>query len=495
MHRLVNFIIESGISLSFLGVLYYLFLRKETFFLQNRIFLFVSVVFSMVLPFLRFRIYEPQVVQLPELTVTPDYNFLYALTIYSQDVSQRLEQTISSTEIIVWLYAMGVLFFLLRFLYKCLQIYRLKSKGTLQTVGTVQVLTTPQAIIPFSFLNTVFIPQNLDKEEGYEQILLHEMEHVKQRHSYDILVVELLTIMQWCNPFVWLLRRAVHENHEYLADKAVLATGTQRGQYKLLLLNQCLGEQIFIGSPFNYSLIKNRIKMMNKIKSHKIANVKYLLGIFIAVGLVVSFALENKLRAGETQLPTLQDDEVTVKVVDGALSFKGSKQKLKEVLKELSKISNKSLIAEFTNDENTTSEFLLRLNDSAKEKEKGGLRDKEKTFVVVEEKPEFPGGDKALLQFLAENIKYPEEAAKQKIEGKVYLKFVVKKSGEVGEIVVHRSPHALLTAEAVRVVKLLPKFQPGIQKGKPVNLWYQIPIAFSLGSSQENSDEKKTCKV
>lgn len=445
----------------------------------------------MVLPFLRFRIYEPQLLQLPELTVTPDYNFFQALTTYGKGVSQGLERTVFATQFILWVYAGGVLFFFVRFMYRCAQIYKLRNSGNTQIVDGIHLVRTLKEIAPFSFLNMIFIPQDIEEREGYRQILLHEKEHVKQRHSYDILIVELLIIIQWCNPFAWLLKRAVHENHEYLADKAVLAAGTQRGQYKLLLLNQCLGEQLCMGSPFNYSLIKNRIKMINKIKSHKMANVKYLLGIFIAVGLVVAFALENKLTANQTQAPVLQDDEVTVKVIDGALNFKGNEQKLKEVLKLLSKIDNKKLIAEFINDKNTTTELLLRINEDVKETKRGKLEDKEKSvFVRVEKMPEFPGGQNALLKFLAQNTKYPKVAVEKGIEGKVYLKFVVKKTGDVGEIVVQRSPHALLTAEAVRVAKMMPKFKPGMKRGEAVDVWYQLPITFSLENPEKDESEE-----
>lgn len=490
MNLFVNFIIESGISISVLGVLYYLFLRKETFFLQNRIFLFMSVVFSLVLPFLHFRIYEPQVVQLPELIITPDDNFFKILATYGQGVSQGLEQTVSSTQIILWIYAVGVLFFLLRFLYKWLQIYQLinRNRENVQIVSGVRIVRLDRKMIPFSFLNTIFIPYDLDNHEGYSQILLHEMEHVKQRHSYDILILELLIIVQWCNPFVWLLKRAVHENHEYLADKAVLAAGTQRGQYKLLLLNQCLGETIFIGSPFNYSLIKNRIKMMNKIKSHKIANIKYLLGIFIGIGLVVAFALENRLAANEVQLPKLNDDKVTAEVKDGTLKFKGEVEKIKEVLKVLSTVhSDNEIVNMKINKETNVAEAVFESSNNRDNEKK----EKDLVFIKVEKMPQFPGGDKALLQFINRNVRYPEAAAKQGIQGKVYLKFVVKKDGKVGKVVVTRSPDKLLTAEAMRIVKLLPDFQPGMQRGKPVDVWYNVPLTFRLSEPTKTPNEEK----
>lgn len=106
--------------------------------------------------------------------------------------------------------------------------------------------------------------------------------------------------------------------------------------------------------------------------------------------------------------------------------------------------------------------------------------EEQKVFIRVEKMPEFPGGEKALLEFLSKNIKYPQIAADNGVQGKVYLKFVVEKDGKVGEVQVQRSPDKLLEKEAVRVVKTLPKFSPGMQRGKPVRVWYQVPVTFRL---------------
>ncbi|PIF03471.1 MAG: energy transducer TonB [Draconibacterium sp.] len=103
-----------------------------------------------------------------------------------------------------------------------------------------------------------------------------------------------------------------------------------------------------------------------------------------------------------------------------------------------------------------------------------------KVFIRVEQMPVFPGGIKALLKYLGKNINYPQVAADNGVQGKVYLKFVVEKDGRVGEVVVQRSPDKLLEKEAVRVVKTLPKFKPGMQRGKPVRVWYQVPVTFRL---------------
>ncbi len=119
------------------------------------------------------------------------------------------------------------------------------------------------------------------------------------------------------------------------------------------------------------------------------------------------------------------------------------------------------------------------------------MNDNNLIFVRVETMPEYPGGMQALLKFVRENIKYPKEAVDKGIEGNVYLKFVIEKTGEIGEVKTLRTPHELLTKEAIRVVKMLPKFQPGMQRGEPVRVWFQMPVTFRLKVPKEKAETEK----
>ena len=125
-------------------------------------------------------------------------------------------------------------------------------------------------------------------------MVAHEYAHIKHLHAIDLLICELFTALHWFNPFMWMLRRAIRENHEYLADHAVLTSGVNRGYYKKLLLDQCVGGQLVIANSFNYSLIKSRIKMMSKMQSSKIAITKISLGVVVAALLIIVFACEQK---------------------------------------------------------------------------------------------------------------------------------------------------------------------------------------------------------
>lgn len=425
----VNFILESGLSLSVLSLIYILFLRKETFFGINRIFLLASVLFSLVLPFLSFRILRPGSVMLEEVMVTPYQNMLESVTVYSQGLSGSVEQVILSTNPLIIMYLTGVVLFLGIFLFRLVQITHLIRTSEIKKVEGYKLVLIQKEITPFSFLDYIFISRSLQNDIGIDRMMQHEMEHVKQGHSIDIVVLEIIKALQWFNPFIWLLRRAIRENHEFLADRAVLAAGISRGQYKKLLLNQFLSDQVVLANHFNYSLIKNRIKMMSKIKSTKLSQMKLFMGIAVATMLLVVFACEqNQLpdSLGETDLASIEKSAETT--VDQEANLNPTKE----------------------------------------------------VFFIVEKMPEYPGGDMALRQYISGAVQYPKEAIQSGKQGKVYVTFVVSPEGSVTDAKIARGVDPLLDEEALRVVNGMERWEPGVQKGKKVNVSYTVPINFVL---------------
>ncbi|MCA1760684.1 MAG: hypothetical protein LC658_13025, partial [Bacteroidales bacterium] len=193
MNSTVNFILESGISLSLLATIYVVFLRKETFFRLNRFFLLGSLFFSVVLPFLKFRIYEPQPVLLSEVTVTPYRNLLEAVTVYGQDFSVTVEQTILSTTLLIWIYLAGLFIFMAIFFYRVLQIIFVIRKNEVRKTDRIKFVFLEKECCPFSFLNYVFVSRPLQNSDGYDRMIAHEIEHIKQGHSFDVLILEVLT--------------------------------------------------------------------------------------------------------------------------------------------------------------------------------------------------------------------------------------------------------------------------------------------------------------
>jgi TonB family protein len=468
MNSAVNFIIESGVSLALLSLIYVLFLRKETFFKINRWFLLGSVLFSVILPIIKLRILSPQPVMLAEVTVTPYHNLLESITVYSHGLSGSVEQAILSANLLIYCYLAGVTFFFGRFLFRIIQLFLIIRRSGVQSANGFKLVMLENETSPFSFLNYVFVSQSLLQNKGYDKMIEHELEHVKQGHSLDVIILELLNVFQWFNPFMWMLNRAIRENHEYLADQAVLTTGVNRSEYKRLLLNQFVGGQLVIANNFNYSLIKNRIKMMSKIKSSKLAISKIVIGVLVAVALIVVFACEQKesVNAGKSE-------EQVVKVI-----IQGDKLKIDGTAADVEKL--KSMFSENSGFEVVTDSLGNTLLVKKEKNEIKELEPGEQIFLVVEQMPEFPGGEQALRQYMAGAVKYPEDAVKEGKQGKVYVTFVVSKDGTVADAKIARGVDPSLDAEALRVVNSLPKWKPGTQKGQAVNVSYTIPINFTL---------------
>jgi len=425
----VNFVFESGFSLTIFTLVYLLFLRRETFFVLNRIYLMAAVFFSVLLPFVHLQ--GPNTmpsVMLEEVTVTAIryQNLLQTVTVYGNRLSGAIEQTIQSIGVIRLIYMTGTLIFILVLLYRLAQVTALILNNKSEIKNGIRIVQIDRDTTPFSFFSFVFINRNDANTPGMKEMLAHEMEHIRQGHSFDVLILELLIIFQWFNPFIWLLKRSLRENHEFLADNGVLKPGVSSAAYRMLLLNSSFVQQPVIANNFNYSLVKIRIKMITKIKSSKTAAYKLSMGILVTAALLMIFAFDNN-----------------------------------EKLIQEKKVVNKPAEAAVTNQQkaNTTDEPV---------------------FVVVEQMPEFPGGEVALKKYIANEVKYPVDAAKAGIHGKVFVNFVVNKEGKVINPKIARGVSPSLDKEALRVVGGLPKWTPGKQKGENVAVSYTIPIQFAL---------------
>ena len=406
MEALINYILESGVSLAVLTIVYVLLLRKETFFKQNRVFLLGSILFSILLPFVKLpsvTVLEP--VMLPEITVSPYKSIIRILEEYSQSGILESGYAGMAFDVIVYFYLTGVLFFFFRMLFRIVQLAILIHKNEVDICDGYKVVYLNRRFSPFSFLNYVFVSEEAKHDVDTQKILLHELEHIKQGHTIDILLLEILTVFQWFNPFIYMLKRVVRENHEFLADRGVLLKGVSRGEYKQLLLNQYVGQQYMISNSFNYSLIKKRMKMMSKNRSSKPVELKYLFGFVIAAMLLTAFGCEQ-----HNALP----------------------------------------------------------------------EQKEPVFFIVEQMPDYPGGEQALRDFIASAVNYPEEAKEKGIEGRVYVSFTIADDGKVTDVKIARGVDPILDKEALRVVSSMPDWKPGMQRGVPVNVQFTVPIIFTL---------------
>ncbi len=425
----INFVFESGVSLIIFTLVYLLFLRRETYFMLNRIYLMAAVLFSLLLPFIHFQANSAlPSVMLGEVTVTAMryQNLLQTVTVYGTRLSGTFEQTIRSIGLIRFIYLSGTAFFLLLFLYRILQITLLILHNEGERKNGIRIVKIDRDTTPFSFFNFVFINRNYLDNPGMKEMVAHETEHVRQGHSFDVLILELLTISQWFNPFIWLLKRSIRENHEFLADHGVLKPGVSSAAYRLLLLGSSFEQQPVIANNFNYSLTKIRIKMITQIKSSKTAALKLSLGLMVTAALLMSFAFDNERYTIQDNTSVNQPTETTV----------SNQQETKQT--------------------------------------------KDQVFTIVDQMPEFPGGEYALRTYIGKNIKYPDDAVKTGIQGKVFVNFVINKDGNIVNPKIVRSVSPSIDKEALRVIGTLPKWTPGKNKGKIVAVSYTVPISFKL---------------
>jgi len=481
MTSFVNYLIESGISLSLFALVYFLVLRKETFFNVNRWFLLVSVVFSAVLPLLHIPFYASQPTVLEEVTVTPYVNLLSTITVYGTGFTTEAEHFVLSYSLLGYIYLAGVIFFAIKLCVQVTQIFRLIVRNEVVSEGKMKLVFLDREMSPFSFLNYVFVSRNLHETKGWEKMLEHEQQHIRQGHTFDVLMLEIIAIVQWFNPFFWMFRRALRENHEFLADQAVIAQGTAPSWYKQILINQYVGDQIVLANNFNYSLIKTRIKMMSKIKSRKIANVKVLVGIVLAACLVAGFAFDQNVTVAQNPQPATQTKTI---MVDGKkIQLSGDAIGIEKLLKAITESDNFDLKANKASGEVTLVPKMNVVNEItavAYGSKTTPAKNEDEVFLVVDEMPLYPGGIEALRMFLAQNVKYPVKAQEKGTQGKVYVNFVVEKDGSVGMAKIARGVSPELDAEALRVVKLLSNWSPGKNNGKSVRVSYTLPINFAL---------------
>lgn len=374
-------------------------------------------------------------------------------------------------------YIIGVVVLSVRVLVQLLAIFRLVVVAERREVMGSSVCVLTDDTSPFSFFGWIFVNPDKHSAEQLEEIMIHEQTHARQWHSVDIVLMEFCAIVCWWNPFVWLMRREVRLNLEYLADDRVVSAGSERKTYQYHLLGLAYGKNVAtISNNFNVLPLKLRIKMMNKKRTNRMGRTKYLLVPALAAALLVASNIESVARTWVRQMNEAPVLTEAAEVAGYALDDNG--------------VTADGVQAAELTAENAAEEQLLTAPEEAVEPEQGPLMpDDDNVFDVVEQMPSFPGGMEAMMDFLRNNVKYPEGAYKQGIQGRVLVQFVVDKTGKVRDAKVVRNVDELLDAEALRVIQAMPQWIPGKQNGKVVNVKYTIPLSFRLSAKEEKPTE------
>lgn len=435
--NLVN-IIESTLMLAVFYLFYEIFLKKETFFKINRLYLLSSLLFAVTIPFLNLTI---NIFNSPGANsdfihklvgIKQGYNELNAVIIYAY--TGKLTWLVIQ-EYISFIYLTGVIISFVFFVFGLVKIVILIMRNKSEKQGKYRIVKTSESIFPFSLLKWIIINPEKYSSEDIKQIIAHEKMHAFQLHSFDLIFIEVLVILFWFNPFIYWYRKSIREVHEYLADRAVVENGYDRIDYQQLLLSQVSGDR-FVGltSRFSYSLSKNRLKMLTMMKSKNSSKIKIALAIPLVI--VALFLFANPVEFVKASVNT------------------------KEKLQIAEKQDTSAIISEKIKEE---------------ELFEGEI------YFTAEVMPKFQGKKSdAFRFFIQKNLRYPEEAQKDSIEGRVFIQFEIDKEGNLINAEVVRGVHSSLDNEALRVTNLSPKWEPAIDNGEKVRVRFTFPIVFKL---------------
>lgn len=473
------YLIKINVALMLLYGFYRLTVSRDTFFGLRRLTLWLIYAVALMVPALNL---EYWVRDTPTMVSMAN---VYADTFYPVVVVKAQASGITWMDMLLGIYWVGVAVLSLRLVWQLFCIIRLVVISRKQEVEGITVHLLKGEGSPFSFFRWVFMyPSTLEGRQLHE-VMVHECTHVSGLHSLDTLFSELFSIACWFNPFAWLMKQEVRMNLEYLADESVLSDGNARKSYQYHLLGLAYrqpNESTKIANNFNLLPLKKRIKMMNKRRTSEIGKAKYLLFAPLAGVLLMVSNIESVAREIGEQIPEVA--EVQQKAEQ---ALNADVAVANPMAKDAVEMMNPAEAEEMEADK--AAEAALIAVEQAKQAAEEKVKTKPQTdttkkknswICIPETMPYFPGGNVLMLKYLADNIKYPASAVKAKKQGRVIVGFIVQKDGSITHAKIVRSIDPELDAEALRVVKGMPKWTPGTQLGKPVSVKYTLPVKFSL---------------
>lgn len=475
MNELLLYTIKSAFVLGILYVPYTLLLKKEDFFRFNRLTLLGILVLSIGLP----------LCNIPALSAD-NQPVVHAAQLQMIEIGipimQMADETDgpSHTSSPTWFQVASLIFLLGMMTVLCLRLIQMGKMGSEIRKGSlwhsvedgVDIHCHAGAVAPYSWLHHIVISLE-DYEKNGHEIILHEKGHIHNLHSFDILLLTLVEMLQWWNPLVYMLGMSLRDVHEYEADDYVLHQGVSLRDYQNLLIRKAVGASSYtFANNFNHSLTKKRITMMCKKKSNPWMRSKALYAVPMVAIALSAFAtpafvnpIEKDMESGGTS--SLTEGKVT-------------------------------------------NNFPIGQTDQ--QKKKGTTKMKgDKVLDTCDKLPEFEGGQEQLMKLLQANVRYPETAQSMGVQGRIVVEFIVEKDGSVSDVKVCkkditpslesatvityadeedkpkpteeelRKATKALEEETIRVARLTSgKWTPGEQDGQKVRVKFSLPLTFRL---------------
>ena len=449
------YILKSSVCLAIFYLFYRLLLARETFHRFNRFSLLGILLLSCLLPLVEVSV--KQETEVHQTMLTLEQLLMMADAVNTTEAGARAETaTVTWIQVALLVYLAGIVFFAFRNVCSLVRLLMLLKSGKKEDIGSylpgrkerVTLIVHNRDIAPFSWMGYIVISRE-DLEENGREILIHELAHIHNRHSWDLLVADVCIFFQWFNPASWLLKQELQNIHEFEADETVIKEGVDAKQYQLLLIKKAVGTRLYsMANSFNHSKLKKRITMMLKEKSSPWARLKYLYVLPVAAIAVTAFArpeVSNKVE----EISSVKVNDLAAIVETKVLESVGDTTKPADV-------------------KYVPTEVRKQLKGTP-------------VFEVVEEMPEFPGGGmSAFMDYIKKNMRYPASAKEKGTQGRVTVQFVVDKDGSIKDPKLLRSVDKDMDAEALRLISSMPKWEPGRQKGQPVAVKYTVPVMFRL---------------
>ena len=490
---MIEFLIKSAISMGVLLGIYHLFLEREKMHRFNRFYLLFSIAFSLVLPLIIIPIYV-------EAEIVPE--IMYSTLPSISNDNTHIVNPINYTTIVIWLlYGLVTSLLLLRFAWNILSFKRKVGSGEIIALDSAKLVLVDENTLPYTFLNYIFVnKQDYEERTIEDELFTHELTHVKQKHTLDILFIEILKAVFWFNPLLYLYGRSIRLNHEFLADENVVEETQNVISYQNILLQKTSGFTPVFASNLNFSLTKKRLLMMTKTTSRTKA---LLLQTAIAPILITLLTLlcteeviaqqnrsknvpiENKPGMHMESITQFQIDSLKkadpVKYKDVNREYFHVKKRIKG--KDGKIIVEKSFnkISELYSKEGDVAPVpdIIDYKPTVTQKNNYG-QDTVYSSEDLTKQPEYTeGGMVGIYNHINSNFKIPE--IKKDMAAKIYVSFVIEKDGSMTNIKVLRDPGYKLGEEAVRVFKTVPeKWTPGEINNKPVRCSYILPITINI---------------
>lgn len=402
---MINYLLKSGMLLLVFYAVYKLWLENEKMFRFNRAYLLLSLVFSFVIP-LQLISVKPllgnalSVIQLDGIVIRTSNAVL------TKDNSGQITASVLNI-----IYLVVALLLMVRFVMNLYSFYKKTKNNSRQFLNDTNIVLIEEPVLPHSFWKFVFInKEELEMGKIPLELIAHEKAHLQQKHTLDILFIEVLQIVFWFNPLIILFKKSIKLNHEFLADESVNEQFESVTEYQKLLLNFASHKNtICLASNLNYLITKKRLIMMTKKESRFKIMFKVLIVSLVCVLSLFVFSAETNAQ----KVRDKSDYDIMI-----------------------SKCINKS----------------------------------------IEKQPEYPGGIEEFYKLIGINFKVPAEASKQKLVGKAIIEFMVERDGSLSEFKIVKDLGYGIGNEAIRTIKLSPKWIPGTIDGKPARVLYTLPI-------------------